>query len=176
VKTWGATHRGTLQAAFFSEFIKFQRNRCRVRAEWKFSSNALCVRQGGHGWIFWFVRATSSRLERITLEEVFNGPLVRRNADKSADPHRLDGKGCCMKCYENRSRQSPVVAYEFGENSITIKFMDGSVYLYTYENSGNANVEQMKKYAIIGHGLNGFITRFLKKGAGEQIQQERAEG
>jgi len=75
-----------------------------------------------------------------------------------------------MKFYENRSRTSPIVAYDFGENSITIKFVDGSVYLYTYDNAGNANVEQMKKYAGIGHGLNGFLTRFLKKGAGEMIQ------
>jgi hypothetical protein len=74
-----------------------------------------------------------------------------------------------VKCYENRSRTSPIVAYEFGENSITVKFIDGSVYLYTNETAGNANVEQMKKYAIIGHGLNGFITRFLKKGAGVEI-------
>jgi hypothetical protein len=75
-----------------------------------------------------------------------------------------------MKCYENRSRKSPIVAYELEENSITIKFIDGSVYLYTYDNAGNANVEQMKKYAGIGHGLNGFLSRFLKKGAGEMIQ------
>jgi hypothetical protein len=75
-----------------------------------------------------------------------------------------------MKCYENRSRTSPIVAYELSENSITIKFMDGSVYLYTYDNAGNANVEQMKKYSGIGHGLNGFLSRFLKKGAGEIIQ------
>lgn len=77
-----------------------------------------------------------------------------------------------MKFYENRGRKSPVVAYEFGENSITIKFIDGSVYLYSYENAGNANVEQMKKYAVLGHGLNGFLTRFLKKGAGEKIQPD----
>jgi len=77
-----------------------------------------------------------------------------------------------MKLYENRSRKSPVVAYEFGDDSITIKFIDGSVYLYTYESAGNANVEQLKKYALIGHGLNGFLTRFLSKGAGIKIQQD----
>ena len=76
-----------------------------------------------------------------------------------------------MKLYENRSGKSPVVAYEFGDDSITIKFIDGSVNLYTYESAGNANVEQLKKYALIGHGLNGFLTRFLSKGAGIRIQQ-----
>ena len=28
-----------------------------------------------------------------------------------------------MKRYENRSRTSPIVAYEFGENSITVKLL-----------------------------------------------------
>lgn len=76
-----------------------------------------------------------------------------------------------MTLYKNRSLKSPVVAYEFADDSITIKFIDGSVYLYTYESAGNANVEQLKKYALIGHGLNGFLTRFLSKGAGIKIQQ-----
>lgn len=77
-----------------------------------------------------------------------------------------------MQFYENRSRKSPVIAYEFANDSITIKFNDGSVYLYTYDSAGNANVEQMKKYALIGHGLNGFLTRFLRKGAGIRLEQE----
>lgn len=76
-----------------------------------------------------------------------------------------------MKLYENRSRTSPVVAYEFGDDSITIKYIDGSVYLYTYASAGNANVEQLKKYALVGHGLNGFLTRFISKGAGIKIQE-----
>jgi hypothetical protein len=49
-----------------------------------------------------------------------------------------------MNCYENRSRRSPIVAYESDEQSIAVKFFDGSVYRYTYETAGNANVEQMK--------------------------------
>lgn len=74
-----------------------------------------------------------------------------------------------MILYENHGGDSPVVAYEFGDDSITIKFFDGSVYLYTYHTAGSANVEQMKKYALFGHGLNGFITRFLSKNAGTKI-------
>jgi hypothetical protein len=77
-----------------------------------------------------------------------------------------------MKCYENRSRSSPIVAYESDEKSITVKFFDGSVYLYSYETAGNANVEQMKKYAVIGRGLHGFISRFLKMGAGVKISPD----
>ncbi|MGA7826966.1 MAG: hypothetical protein WCA04_04875 [Geobacteraceae bacterium] len=77
-----------------------------------------------------------------------------------------------MTLYANRSRKSPIMEYEFADDSITIKFIDGSMYRYTYDSAGNANVEQMKKYALIGHGLNGFLTRFLKKGAGMLIDQE----
>jgi hypothetical protein len=74
-----------------------------------------------------------------------------------------------MTLYENRGGSSPIVSYEFGEDSITLSLIDGSVYLYDYHNAGSANVEQMKKYAIIGHGLHGFIKRFLRKGAGARI-------
>jgi hypothetical protein len=75
-----------------------------------------------------------------------------------------------MKSYENAGGDSAVVAFENGDGSIKVKFVDGSVYLYTYKNSGGVNVEQMKKYAGIGHGLNGFITRFVGKESGTRLK------
>ncbi len=74
-----------------------------------------------------------------------------------------------MKTYENVSGESYITAYENGEDSITIKYMDGSVYLFTYQGAGSANVEQMKKYALFGHGLNGFISRFVGKDRGKKL-------
>lgn len=74
-----------------------------------------------------------------------------------------------MKDYENRGGDSPVVAYECGEGKIKLRYTDGSVYLYTYQDTGGANVEQMKKYAVIGHGLFGFMKRFVKQGAGTRV-------
>ncbi len=75
-----------------------------------------------------------------------------------------------MRSYENAGGNSAIVAFENGDDSITVKFVDGSVYLYTYRNSGGVNVEQMKKYASIGHGLNGFISRFVGKESGTRLK------
>ncbi len=74
-----------------------------------------------------------------------------------------------MKTYENVSGESPITAYESGEDSITIKYMDGSVYRFTYKGAGGGNVEQMKKYAMFGHGLSGFIIRFVGKECGVKL-------
>ena len=76
-----------------------------------------------------------------------------------------------MKSYENVGGNSTIIAFEIGDDSIKVKFMDGTVYLFTYRSAGSANVEQMKKYANFGHGLNGFITRFVGKDAGEKLRQ-----
>jgi hypothetical protein len=74
-----------------------------------------------------------------------------------------------MARYENRGGDSPIVSYEFGEDSIKLGLIDGSFYLYNYHSAGSANIEQMKKYAIIGHGLHGFIKRFVRKEAGIKL-------
>jgi hypothetical protein len=74
-----------------------------------------------------------------------------------------------MKTYENVGGSSAIVAYEIGDDSVTVKFVDGSVYLFSYRSAGSTNVEQMKKYATFGHGLHGFISRFVGKDAGSRI-------
>ena len=68
-----------------------------------------------------------------------------------------------MERYRNRGGNSGVVAYEIGPDSITVKFSDGSIYLYTYQSAGSANIEHMKRLAIDGEGLNNFINRCVKK-------------
>jgi hypothetical protein len=74
-----------------------------------------------------------------------------------------------MELYENAGGDSAIVAFEIGDDSITIRFMDGSVYVFTYRSAGSANVEQMKKYAHFGHGLNGFIRRFVGMESGARL-------
>jgi len=74
-----------------------------------------------------------------------------------------------MESYENVGGDSAIVAFEIGDDSITVKFIDGSVYVYTYRNSGSSNVEQMKKYAHFGHGLHGFLNRFVGKETGSRL-------
>ena len=60
--------------------------------------------------------------------------------------------------YANRG-VSNVVAYDVGDDSITVQFDDRSRYLYTYESAGAANIEEMKNLARRGEGLNEFIKK-----------------
>ncbi len=79
-----------------------------------------------------------------------------------------------MTPYENQGGSSPILAFEIGDDSIMIKFVDGSLYLFTYQSAGSSNVEQMKKYAMFGHGLNGFISRFVGMSSGLRVVQKKA--
>jgi len=66
--------------------------------------------------------------------------------------------------YNNLGNDSGVAAYEIESSSITVQFNDGWFYLYTAQSAGAANVEQMKRLAIAGQGLNSFINRVVRKG------------
>lgn len=68
-----------------------------------------------------------------------------------------------MQRYANLGGDSNVVAYEIGSDSITVQFGDGSLYLYNYQATGQANVEHMKKLATDGVGLNSFIGTHVRK-------------
>ena len=75
-----------------------------------------------------------------------------------------------MERYRNRGGDSGIVAYEKGPDSITVKFSDGSVYLYTNQSAGSANIEHMKRLSITGEGLNSFINRWVKKGYARKLR------
>lgn len=68
-----------------------------------------------------------------------------------------------MKQYKNLSGSSNIVAYQMGNDSIKVKFSDGLVYLYTNVSAGNQHIEEMKKLALAGEGLNSYIGRVIKK-------------
>lgn len=67
-----------------------------------------------------------------------------------------------MEKYKNLSGCSGVVHYEIGLESIHVYFHDGNSQLYTYQRSGNKNVEEMKALAQKGEGLNSFIMENIK--------------
>ena len=67
-----------------------------------------------------------------------------------------------MEKYRNIAGNSEVIAYEAGPGFIKIKFIDGSVYLYTYLNPGKTHVENMKKLAKKGRGLSSYISRYVR--------------
>lgn len=62
-----------------------------------------------------------------------------------------------MVPYKNVHRISSILAYEIGDDSITIEFVSGAVRNYTYENVGIDHVEAMKKCAVKGKGLGSYI-------------------
>jgi hypothetical protein len=66
-----------------------------------------------------------------------------------------------MKRYGNRN--SGISAYEIGDNHIKVKFSDRSViYTYSYRKAGKIHVENMKKLAKDGKGLNTYINQHVK--------------
>ena len=74
-----------------------------------------------------------------------------------------------MERYGNRGGNSGIVAYEIGHDFITVKFEDGSVYLYTNYSAGSDAIEHMKQLAIAGEGLNSFINRYVRKNYAKRI-------
>ena len=75
-----------------------------------------------------------------------------------------------MERYKNLRGNSGVTAYEFGTNSITVQFNDGSVYLYNNMSAGLSNIETMKSLAASGFGLNSFIMTHVKKGYAAKLR------
>ncbi len=67
-----------------------------------------------------------------------------------------------MTTYKNVGGNSGIAAYEVENDSITVQFSDGSIYLYTAQSAGSANIEEMKLLASSGEGLNSFINRCVK--------------
>jgi hypothetical protein len=68
-----------------------------------------------------------------------------------------------MNPYRDINGDSGVNGYESGEDFIRVQFKGGSIYLYTYESAGAEAIEQMKRLAISGDGLNAFINKNVKK-------------
>ena len=68
-----------------------------------------------------------------------------------------------IKTYLNKRGTSNVTAYEILPTSIKVQFKGGAWYSYSYSSAGMANVEQMKKLAESGFGLNSYIQRRVRE-------------
>lgn len=64
--------------------------------------------------------------------------------------------------YSNRGGDSGISAYEIKEDGIVVQFSTGTKYLYTNMSAGASNIEEMKKLATIGKGLNSFIMKYAR--------------
>lgn len=69
-----------------------------------------------------------------------------------------------MERYLDLDGDSGVVAYEIGETYIKVKFNGtNKIYIYSYRSAGANRVEDMKRLARSGDGLNSYIMRYAKK-------------
>ncbi|HCY15047.1 MAG TPA: hypothetical protein DHV21_03555 [Curvibacter sp.] len=68
-----------------------------------------------------------------------------------------------MERYKNLSGDSNVHSFELAPDSITVRFNDDHVYLYTSQSAGAANIAQMHQLGRAGRGLNSFINRVVRK-------------
>ena len=75
-----------------------------------------------------------------------------------------------MERYRDIGRNSNIYSYEIGSDYINVQFKDGSIYKYTYSSAGTTNIEQMKKLAINGKGLNSFINTSVRKKYSSKIR------
>lgn len=67
-----------------------------------------------------------------------------------------------MERYKNIGGNSGISGYEIYDDSVTVKFTTGAIYVYTYRSADRENIEQMKILAKQGHGLNSFIMKNVK--------------
>lgn len=68
-----------------------------------------------------------------------------------------------MERYRNSGGDSGVSTYEIGTDYIAVKFSGtAKVYTYSYRKAGRMHVENMKRLAQSGSGLNSYINRYVK--------------
>lgn len=67
-----------------------------------------------------------------------------------------------MEKYKNLGRDSGVQYYQIEDTSIKVKFDSSKTYSYSYKKAGKSHVENMKKLAAKGIGLNSYINKYVK--------------
>jgi hypothetical protein len=68
-----------------------------------------------------------------------------------------------MERYRNSGGDSGISSYEIGNDFIIVKFIGTfRTYRYSYRKAGQHHVENMKRLARDGSGLNGHINRYVK--------------
>ena len=64
-----------------------------------------------------------------------------------------------MTLYKNLGGNSNIYAFSIGTDYIDVQFNGGKIYRYSYYSASKTKVEQMKKLAMQGQGLNAYIMR-----------------
>lgn len=75
-----------------------------------------------------------------------------------------------MERYRNLGGDSNIHSFQITPESISVQFNDGSVYLYTNESAGAANISEMHQLARAGQGLNSFIKRVVNRRYAQKVR------
>jgi len=75
-----------------------------------------------------------------------------------------------MAQYLSLGGPSGITTYEISDDSITVGFKNGSLYLYNYTKPGRVHVEEMKKLAQAGQGLNSYIDKHVRKNYAAKVR------
>lgn len=68
-----------------------------------------------------------------------------------------------MIIYKDIDNNSGIYSYEINSESITVWFKSGGkAYTYSYKSAGRHHVENMKKLAATGNGLNSYIMKNVR--------------
>lgn len=73
-----------------------------------------------------------------------------------------------MEVYKDIDNDSGVASFKIDNDSIIVKFKESNkfghnTYKYSCRKAGISNVEQMKRLAVLGDGLNAFINQNVRK-------------
>lgn len=75
-----------------------------------------------------------------------------------------------MERYKDLDHDSNILAFEIGSDYIIVVFKDNSSYLYNSTRPGINIVNQMKRLASVGEGLNSFIMKYVRKNYAQKLQ------
>jgi len=65
-----------------------------------------------------------------------------------------------METYSNLGGDSGIARYKIADQYVDVQFFTGKIYTYSYSGpAGKFHVEEMKKLAVAGRGLNSYIKR-----------------
>lgn len=65
---------------------------------------------------------------------------------------------------KNKGKSSGIQSFQIGTDYIDVKFFGSKyIYRYSYNKTGKIHVENMKKYALNGEGLNSYIMKNARK-------------
>jgi len=67
-----------------------------------------------------------------------------------------------MEHYSNNGGDSGISNYQIEDTRIIVWFKGGKAYSYSYSRAGQTHVENMKRLALGGTGLNEYINKYVK--------------